>query len=40
MLGIDEKVLRWPLRKQILEVVLENCKKAAVKTLHTKAYFN
>ena len=31
MLGVDGKVCSYPLKKQILIVVLQNCKKSAVK---------
>ena len=31
MHGIDGKVLSWPLKKQFLTVVLQNCEKSGVK---------
>ena len=31
MLGIDEKVLSWPPKKQILTVEPQNCKNSALK---------
>ena len=31
MLGIGGKVLSWPTNRQVLTVVLKNCKKPAVK---------
>ena len=30
-LGIDKKVLRWLLEKQVFTAVLENCERSAVK---------
>ena len=31
VLGIDGKVLRWSLEKQVFTAVLENCERSAVK---------
>ena len=38
MLGIDTKVLSRPPKRQTLIVVLQNCKKAAVKYSIKKTY--
>ena len=41
MFGTDGKVLNWSLKKQILTVVLQNCKKSAVKhSINKPIFFN